>query len=133
MRLKFFLSICITLFVICIFHFTKIHAVKFYPVGANSFIFIVFFSSLFTKETIIQKFAKTIEGELNENTKKYTRNLTVIWCVFMFINLCLSIITVGMSEKIWAVYNGFISYIALGTLFVVEYIIRITLKKKNLL
>lgn len=133
MKLKFFLPVCITLLVICIFHFTKIHAVKFYPAVANLFIFTIFFSSLFTKETIIQKFAKAIEGELNENTKKYTRNLTIIWCVFMFINLCISVLTVGMSERVWAIYNGFISYIALGTLFVVEYIIRLTLKKKKLL
>lgn len=133
MRVKVFLPVFFTLIVICLFRFTKIYAIKFYPVIANAFIFIVFFSSLFSKETIIQKFAKAIEGELNENTKKYTRNLTIIWCVFMFVNLLLSILTVNMSETIWALYNGCISYIALGTLFGVEYTIRLILKKKNIL
>lgn len=133
MRVKVFLPICFTLFVIFLFHYTKIYAIKFYPVVANSVIFCIFFSSLFTKETIIQKIAKAIEGELNETTKKYTRNLTVIWCIFLFTNLLISILTVNMSEIVWALYNGCISYIATGTLFIVEYIIRLALKKKKLL
>lgn len=133
MKPKFLFPICITLLVILLFHYTKIFAIKFYPVVANTTIFFVFFSSLFTKETIIQKFAKAIDGELSENALKYTRNLTIIWCIFMFINLAISIWTVVMPERIWALYNGCISYIALGTLFGVEYIIRCILKKKNII
>ena len=133
MKPKFLFPICITLLVILLFHYTKIFAIKFYPVVANTTIFFVFFSSLFTKETIIQKFAKAIDGELSENALKYTRNLTIIWCIFMFINLAISIWTVVLPEKIWALYNGCISYIALGTLFGVEYIIRCILKKKNII
>ena len=133
MKPKFLLPIFITLLVILLFHYTKIFAIKFYPVVANTTIFFVFFSSLFAKETVIQKFAKAIDGELSETALKYTRNLTKIWCVFMFLNIAISIWTVFMDEKIWALYNGFISYIAIGTLFVVEYIIRCILKKKNII
>lgn len=133
MKPKFLLPIFITLLVILLFHYTKIFAIKFYPVVANTTIFLVFFSSLFAKETIIQKFAKAIDGELNETALKYTRNLTIIWCIFMFINLTISIWTVFASERIWALYNGCISYIALGCLFGVEYIIRCILKKKKII
>ena len=131
MKIKFFLPFLITLTVILLFHYTHIFAVKFYPVLANLTAFMVFFISLFSKETVIQRFARAIEGgSLDDFTKIYTRRLTYVWCVFCFVNLSISIATVFMAEKWWALYNGFISYIALGTMFAVEYIVRIVLRNK---
>lgn len=131
MKFKFFIPLIFTLAVILLFHYTQIFAVKFYPVAANLTVFMIFFTSLFTKETVIQKIARTIEGELDEFTKKYTRNLTYIWCIFCFCNLLISVATVFLSEKIWALYNGCISYIAIGSMFAVEYIVRkIILRQK---
>ena len=123
----------ITLCVIALFHYTQLFFVKFYPVCANLTVFLVFFGSLFSKETVIQKFAKMIDGELSENALKYTRNLTYIWCVLTFFNFVVSLITVFLSEEVWALFNGLISYILIGTLFFVEYIIRTILKKKNII
>ena len=74
-----------------------------------------------------------IDGELSENALKYTRNLTYIWCVLTFFNFVVSLITVFLSKEIWALFNGLISYILIGTLFFVEYIIRTILKKKNII
>lgn len=120
-----------TVFIVCLFHFSKVYVLKFYPVIVNSFIFCVFFSSLFCKETIIQKIARKMEGkELSDFTKKYTKILTYVWCVFLFVNLMISIATVFMSDKIWALYNACISYIALGVMFGVEYIVRIIMRAK---
>ena len=130
MNLRFVFSFFVTFLVILIFHFTQIRFVKFYPVWANFTIFLIFFISLFAKDTVIQKIAKKLEGELDEFTKNYTRNLTYIWCVFTFFNFIISIITIFLSEKLWVLYNGFISYLAIATLFVVEYIVRIVLRKK---
>ncbi len=130
MKLKFLVPIFVTLCVIFIFHYTQFFAVKFYPVAANLTVFLVFFTSLFAKETVVQKIARTIEGELDEFTKNYTRKVTYAWCVFCFVNLLLSIATVFMTEKFWALYNGCISYLAIGTMFAVEYIIRTVLRKK---
>ena len=70
------------------------------------------------------------KGELSEFTKIYTKRLTYVWCVFLFINLIISIATVFMSDRIWALYNACISYIALGLMFGVEYIVRIILRAK---
>lgn len=133
MKQKLLLPFCITVFVICLFHFTKLFFVKFYPVCANLTVFLVFFVSLFSKETVIQKFAKAVDGELSENALKYTRNLTYIWAALTFFNFAVSLATVFMSEEIWALFNGLISYLLIGTLFFVEYIIRIILKKKNII
>ena len=124
--IPFFGTICIVL----LFHFSKMYALKFYPVIMNAFIFCVFFSSLFCKETVIQKVAKKMDGELTDFSRNYTRKLTYVWCVFMFINLSISIATVFMSAKVWELYNACISYIALGVMFGVEYIVRIILRAK---
>ena len=130
-KLKSLLPFVGTLFIVFLFHYSKVYVLKFYPVIVNSFIFCVFFSSLFCKETIIQKFKKKMEkGELSEFTKIYTKRLTYVWCVFLFINLIISIATVFMSDRIWALYNACISYIALGLMFGVEYIVRIILRAK---
>ena len=130
---KLLFSIAITLTVIVLFHYTQLFFVKFYPVCANLTVFLVFFCSLFSRETVIQKFAKMVDGELSESALKYTRNLTYIWCGLTFFNFVVSLITVFLSEELWALFNGLISYILIGTLFFVEYIIRIILKKKNII
>lgn len=129
-KLKPIIPICITILVVVLFHYSKIYALKFYPVVVNSFIFCVFFSSLFCEETIIQKVAKKMDGKLTDFSRNYTRKLTYVWCVFLFVNLVISITTVFMPAKIWELYNACISYIALGVMFGVEYIVRIILRAK---
>ena len=120
-----------TICVVLLFHFSKIYALKFYPVIVNTFIFCVFFSSIFCEETIIQKIAKKMDGQLTDFSRNYTRKLTYIWCIFLFINLSISVATVFMPVKIWELYNACISYIALGIMFGVEYIVRIILRTKH--
>ena len=50
--------------------------------------------------------------------------------IFLFVNLLISIATVFMSAKIWELYNACISYLALGIMFGVEYMVRIILRAK---
>ena len=129
-KLKAIISVLGTVCVVLLFHFSKIYALKFYPVIVNSFIFCVFFSSVFCEETIIQKIAKKMDGELTDFSRNYTRKLTYVWCIFLFVNLSISFATVFMSPKVWELYNACISYIALGVMFGVEYIVRIILRAK---
>ena len=75
-NIKLIIPVFFTLIIILLFHYTKLFAFKLYPVFANSFIFLVFFLSLFTKQTIIQKFATLMEGkELDEKSLQYTKNI----------------------------------------------------------
>lgn len=129
-KIKAIIPVLGTVCVVLLFHFSKIYALKFYPVIVNSFIFCVFFSSVFCEETIIQKIAKKMDGELTDFSRNYTRKLTYIWCIFLFVNLSISFATVFMSPKVWELYNACISYIALGVMFGVEYIVRIILRAK---
>ena len=129
-KLKAIIPVLGTVCVVLLFHFSKIYALNFYPVIVNSFIFCVFFSSVFCEETIIQKIAKKMDGELTNFSRNYTRKLTYVWCIFLFVNLSISFATVFMSPKVWELYNACISYIALGVMFGVEYIVRIILRAK---
>ena len=128
--LRIFSPLLFSLFIIWLFWQTKISAVKLYPVMMNLLFFSIFFVSCFTKETVIQKIAKKIEGSLNEQLKIYTRNITYIWVIFLFFNLLISIYSLFSSDNFWMIYNGCISYLLMGTLFVVEYIIRLLFKRK---
>lgn len=132
-KLKPFLSILITLCVVLVFYIKRFIFLKFYPPLCNGFVFIVFFISLFTKETVIQKIAKACGDRLDKPAWIYTRNLTYIWCFFMFINLLISTWTIFQSDKIWILYNGCISYILIGALFGGEYVVRTIFRKRNLI
>ena len=132
-RFAFVFSTLCTLAIIALFCFTGLRELKLYPVVMNFCIFCVFFSSLFDKETIIQKFARMSEGggELHPKIKTYTKNLTYIWCVYLFFQFLFSFATLFMSDRVWVIFNGCVSYILLGTFFAIEYVFRIRFKKKH--
>ncbi len=129
-KLKSFLPIIFTLVVICCFYYTKQASLKLYPVLMNFVIFMIFFISSFQEETVIQKIAQKLDGDLTDEIIIYTRNLTYIWAVITFINLLISFVTLFMSNKIWALYNGVISYCIIGLTFMIEYPIRVWYKRK---
>lgn len=129
----FLFSISFTFFIIGLFYVTGLNALKIYPVIVNFSFFLIFFISLFAQKTVIQKIAELQEGVLNNNVKIYTRNLTYLWCIFLFIQFLISILTLFLDDKIWMIYNGFVSYILLGSFFAIEYMVRIILKRKKIL
>ncbi len=97
---------------------------KLYPVLMNASVCAIFALSL-RKTPLMAKFAKKIRKEhLDEKTLTYTRNATKAWAIFMLLNTLASLITVFLSNKIWTIYNGFISYVLIGIMMLVEYIIR---------
>ena len=116
--------------VIIAFHFTDWIFFKFYPPAVNLGLFVIFFSSTFQEKTVIQKIALSMEPEAKPWVLDYTRKLTYIWSAFLFLNFLVSAATIFMSKEIWALYNGIISYILVGLLFGVEYIVRICFKRK---
>ena len=116
--------------VIGVFHFTNFVLLKYYPAVMNLMMFLIFFTSLFQERTVIQKFALAMEPDADERVMDYTRNVTYVWSVFTFLNFAVSLVTVFMSEKIWAIYNGFVSYFLVGLVFIIEYIVRINFKRK---
>ena len=116
--------VCFSICIIILCYVKKIMILKIYPPCCNLFYFLLFFVSLFTKETVVQKIAKVLEGELSDEMMIYTRKLTYIWCIFTFFNFLISVATIFLSDKIWVLYNGCISYIIMGIIFVSEFIYR---------
>ncbi|MGX9416881.1 hypothetical protein ACXJY6_03240 [Vibrio sp. RC27] len=95
----------------------------YYPVGINISLLITFFLSLFYGQPIITKVAQ-ITTTLDEAGLIYTRNLTKLWVVFFAVNGCIALITTQLSFEIWALYNGGISYVLIGSFISGEWIYR---------
>ncbi len=120
-----------TISLLVLFYFKRFVVIKFYPPIMNFIFFALFFSSLFMEKTIIQKIALKMNPELSDFELEYTKNLTYIWCVFLFLNFVFSVMTIYMSDRVWLFYNGFLSYFLVGTIFIVEYIVRLIFRKRH--
>jgi acyl-coenzyme A synthetase/AMP-(fatty) acid ligase/uncharacterized membrane protein/3-hydroxymyristoyl/3-hydroxydecanoyl-(acyl carrier protein) dehydratase len=109
---------------------------KLYPVMINLALFFCFAGSFFYPPVIIFRFAcfqdKTIKGSLAEKKIEcYCKKVTVIWCLFFVLNGAAALYTVFSGNDIlWALYNGGISYIFMGILFMGELVIRKISDKK---
>lgn len=128
--LKSIFPISFSMLVIYLVYCVKIVSLKYYPVAMNFIFFMIFFSSSFRKETAIQKIIKRVESDCSDYLWNYGRKLNYIWALITFVNLSLSFCTLFLSPKIWAVYNGFISYCIIGLAFCIEYIVRISYKRR---
>ena len=92
----------------------------------------VFSFSLFKPPSVIETFARLKEKNLNKKGIKYTEKVTLIWCLFFIINGCISFYTALYSElEFWMLYNGFISYILMGCLFLGEFLVRLKVKRHH--
>lgn len=49
----------------------------------------------------------------------------MVWCGFFVVNAAIALYTVVFAPmKIWVIYNGFISYVLMGILFLGEFVLR---------
>lgn len=98
---------------------------RFYPVCISALLLALFFVSLLRPPTIIERIARLKEPNLPDVAIRYTRNVTIIWCVFFTLNGGAALYTtLYTSLETWALYNGLISYILMGLLFAGEYLVR---------
>ncbi len=95
----------------------------FYPVIVNLCLFIGFSLSLKTQTPIITRLA-SLKNVLDESGRRYTRQLTKLWCLFFCINGSIAFMTTKSSLTIWTLYNGVISYCLIGSLLVGEWVYR---------
>ena len=57
--------------------------------------------------------------------ERYCFFVTFAWCFFFILNGTVSLCTVLFAdEKVWALYNGLLSYVLIGAFFIVEFLIR---------
>ncbi len=111
----------------------KDHAwLKIYPVLMSIGALIIFASTLIKPPSMIERFARILEPDLPQSGVIWTKNVTMVWCGFFLINACIALFTVLFaSTQTWVLYNGFISYILMGLLFLGEFILRKIHQSKN--
>lgn len=98
---------------------------KLYPVLMSMGALSIFLFTLYYPPSIIERFARVFEPNLPESGVVWTRKVTKVWCVFFVFNATLSLYTVYFSTiAVWSIYNGIISYILMGILFVGEFLLR---------
>lgn len=104
--------------------FEKSAWLLFYPVAVNAVMLAVFSHSLTQPQSIIERVARLKHPNLPESAVRYTKKVTQIWCVFFSLNGLIALATCAMPLASWTLYNGFISYVAGGSLFAIEYLVR---------
>lgn len=111
--------------------FQKNTFLYFYPVFVNLFLFSIFASSLLSGHPIIERFARLKTPVLSDFAVRYTQKVTQIWCCFFVINGSIALATCLYGDAaIWMYWNGILSYCCIGLLMLIEYCVRIRLRKK---
>jgi uncharacterized membrane protein len=102
-----------------------------YPLMVNFAMLAVFGYSYLKPPTVIETFARLQQPNLPEQAVSYTRKVTLVWCGFFIVNASISLYTaLYTSFKVWTIYNGLVSYILIGILFTVEFIVRLFVQKR---
>jgi uncharacterized membrane protein len=100
-------------------------AARAYPVAISLATATIFAASLRYPPTIVERIARVTDPNLSPAGIVYTRKVTIVWVGFLLINAAISLWTAlwGTLDQ-WALWNGLLSYLAMGTLFAGEYLIR---------
>lgn len=104
---------------------------KLYPLLVNLVLLCIFSISLVYPPSMIERLARLHEPDLPPAGVVYTRRVTQVWCGFFVANGSISLLTVFWgSDAEWALYNGMVSYVLMGVLFVGEWLLRKRMKAK---
>ncbi len=104
---------------------------KSYPVLVSGVMLAVFGFSLWRPPSMIERFARLQQPELPDHAIPYTRKVTWVWCGFFIVNGAIATATVFASDRVWALYNGLLSYILIGLLLAGEYLVRLRVQKQH--
>lgn len=105
--------------------------IRLYPFIMSFCLFCFFSYSVLYPPTIVEKFARLTTQDLSERFIEYINKVTIVWCIFFTVNGAIALWTaLFASIKLWTFYNGFLSYILMGVIFITEFIIRQRIKQK---
>jgi len=95
------------------------------PIIMHTAMFFVFYNTLSSSSSLIERFARLDFPELPPKIPEYCRQVTKVWCSFFALNIVIcSALAIWATDAQWAWYNGLIIYFLLGGLMVAEYIVR---------
>lgn len=100
-------------------------ALLYYPSMVSMTLLSIFGYSLYKPPSLIEQLARLQTPNLTRKGIEYTYRVTQVWCLFFIFNGGISLLTIWWGDlKLWAWWNGFISYCLMGTLFIGEWCIR---------
>jgi len=74
---------------------------------------------------LIEHFARMVKAELGAGEQAHCRRWTKIWGVYLIALAALGLVLAGVASlKWWTIYVGIVSYVLVGVLFAVEYVVR---------
>ena len=98
---------------------------KLYPALVNGVMLGLFAVSLWRGPTVVERLARMRETHFPPAAIAYTRRVTQVWCGFFLVNGLIAIATaLWASAAVWALYNGLLSYVAMGALMGGEWLVR---------
>jgi uncharacterized membrane protein len=94
------------------------------PVVTN-FVLLAHFATSLRTIPVAERFARAMEDVLSPAQVTYCRRVTIVWCVFFVFN---GIITAALALfaplSWWTAYAGGVSYVLVGLLMAIEYLVR---------
>lgn len=109
----------------------KLMWLRLYPALFGLTVLAMFFGSLFTSMSIVERFARIMHSDLPPQAIVHCRRVTQAWCVVILLNILVSLYTAfETSYRIWSLYNGCIVYFVFGTMLLGEYLLRLQLRRR---
>jgi uncharacterized membrane protein len=98
---------------------------KLYPTLVNLVMLGLFAMSLWRGPSVVERLARLRETNFPPAAIAYTRRVTQVWCGFFVVNGLIAAATaLWASTAVWALYNGLLSYVAMGALMGGEWLVR---------
>ena len=100
-------------------------AILYYPVWMNAGLLTLFGWSVVRPPSVVTRMATLFEGPLDAKGVAYTTTVTKVWCAFFIANGLIALVIAEYgSWDAWALYNGFIAYLLMGLLMLIEWRVR---------
>lgn len=118
--------------IVALARFSSQSAVLSYPALMSFGLAGLFAYSLRFPPSAIERIAKLSEGTLSDHAILYTRKVTKVWLGFFVFNGLIASYTIWLGDiAVWTFYNGLLSYVLAGVLFLAEYLVRRKVKQAD--
>jgi uncharacterized membrane protein len=101
------------------------NVMRYLPVLFSISFLIAFAYTLLCPPSMIEIFARMVVADLSDKEIIYCRHVTIVWVVFFICNGAIALFTACCTSLgLWSLYNGLISYLVMGLLFLTELFFR---------
>lgn len=103
-----------------------------YPIAVSLATAAIFGLSLLRPPSVVERLVRLREPDLPPEGVAYARQVTLVWTCFLVGNAAISAAAaVWGSLETWTLWNGLISYLLMGTLFIGEMGVRRLVRRRH--